>query len=74
MSTKFLCSLSEIPVKGKRVDENKIERFNDFDLQCKIIQLFQIDDFVIELRLIDDSDEIWHCHAQKSKNYWLKEG
>jgi len=35
-------------------------KFYDFDLQVKVIQKFKIDDYVSEIRVIDDSGEIWH--------------
>jgi len=35
-------------------------KFYDFDLQVKIVQLFKLDDYSSEARVIDDSGEIWH--------------
>lgn len=39
-----------------------------------MLQLFQVDDFVSEMRVIDDGGEIWHCQVYNSKYRFLKEG
>lgn len=39
----------------------KDEKLYDFDLQVKILQMFKLDDYTSEIRVIDDSNEIWHA-------------
>ena len=74
LQTKFITQLCDVKAKGAPMIDGKEKRFFDFDLQVKIIQLFQIDDYVSELRVIDDSDEIWHCQANNYKFRHLREG
>lgn len=77
LSTKYLYTLSDIPSRSivtKEENGKKKTNYNDFDLQCKIVQLFQVDDFVSEMRVIDDSGEIWHLQVHLNKFRFLKEG
>ena len=46
----------------------------DFDLQVKIIQHFKVDDYQSEIRVIDDSGEIWHSSVYNLKYRSIKEG
>jgi hypothetical protein len=46
----------------------------DFDLQVKIIQLFKVDEYQSEIRVIDDSGEIWHSSVYNLKYRSIKEG
>jgi hypothetical protein len=39
----------------------KDEKLYDFDLQVKILQMFKLDAYTSEIRVIDDSNEIWHA-------------
>jgi hypothetical protein len=39
-----------------------------------VIQYFEVDNFVHEMRVIDDSGEIWHCQVHTNKFRFLKEG
>lgn len=75
LSTKYLFQLSDIPTRGVSYDEKeKKQLFHDFDLQCKVIQYFEVDNFVHEMRVIDDSGEIWNCQVHSNKFRFLKEG
>ena len=49
-------------------------KFADFDIQVKVIQLFMIDQYKSEMRVIDDSNELWHCQIYNNKYRWLREG
>jgi hypothetical protein len=40
----------------------------------KVVQLFKIDDYSSEMRVIDDSNEIWFCQVLNMKYRWLREG
>lgn len=46
----------------------------DFDLQVKIIQMFRVDDYQSEIRVIDESGEIWHSSVYNVKYRSIKEG
>ena len=54
--------------------EQKPNVYNDFDVQVKVLQLFTYDQYKSEMRIIDDSNEIWHCHVYNNKYRNLKEG
>jgi hypothetical protein len=56
LSSKFITKLSDVP----KVGEAKDGKFYDFDLQVKIVQLFKLDDYQSEIRVIDESGQIWH--------------
>lgn len=49
-------------------------RYIDFDIQVKIVQLFIVDQYKSEMRVIDDSNEIWHCQVYNAKYRGLCEG
>lgn len=68
---KYITKLSEVPIKGSAQPDGK---FYDFDLQVKIVQLFKIDDFQSEIRVLDESGEIWHSQIFNVKYRWIKEG
>ena len=57
MGSGFITELSDVASKGAEKPDSK---FYDFDLQVKVIQKFKIDDYVSEIRVIDDSGDIWH--------------
>ena len=58
LSNKFITPLSEVKEKFSKNEHGK---FYDFDLQVKILQLFKIDDYSSEMRVTDDSGQIWFC-------------
>lgn len=58
LSNKFITPLSEVKEKFSKNEHGK---FYDFDLQVKILQLFKIDDYSSEIRVTDDSGQIWFC-------------
>ncbi len=57
MGSGFITELADVASKGAEKPDGK---FYDFDLQVKVMQKFKIDDYVSEIRVIDDSGEIWH--------------
>ncbi len=57
MGSGFITELADIASKGAEKPDGK---FYDFDLQVKVMQKFKIDDYVSEIRVIDDSGDIWH--------------
>ena len=68
LSNHFITELSHI--SSIQADETQ---FN-FDLEVKVLEIFNLDEFQSELRVIDQSGEIWHSqiHNRKFKN--LKAG
>ncbi len=64
--------LKKIPSVGGQQPENG--QFYDFDLLCKIIQIMRIDEYSAELRLLDDSNEVWFCQHPYSHMRGLFEG
>lgn len=58
LNERYICKLKEAPAAGAKRDNGK---YYDFDLQVKVVQLFKLDDYSSELRVIDASNEIWHC-------------
>lgn len=57
MGSGFITELADVASKGAEKPDGK---FYDFDLQVKVMQKFKIDDYVSEIRVIDDSGDIWH--------------
>jgi len=43
-------------------------------LQVRVVQLFRLDDYSSEIRVIDESNEIWFCHILNMKYKWVREG
>ena len=71
LTTKYITSLHEVPQKGGQQESGK---YFDFDLQCKVLQLFKTDEYCSEVRLLDNSDQIWHCSVLNLKYRWLRQG
>ena len=71
LSNRYITSLKDVPEHGKKKENGK---YYDFDLQVKIVQLFKLDDYSSELRVIDDSYQIWFCQVLNMKYRWLREG
>ena len=70
LSNQYITSLDQI--SGKSVPtENK---FPDFDLQVKIVQLFRLDQYVSEMRVTDTSGQFWSTQIFNVKYRWLREG
>lgn len=68
LSTNFITEL---------MDLNAIQQDDkhfDFDLQVKILQMFKLDNYSSEIRVIDSSNEIWHAQILTQKFKWLREG
>ena len=53
LSERYITKLSDVPVEGAKRDTG---RYYDFDLQVKITQLFKLDDYSSEIRVIDSSN------------------
>lgn len=71
LGNRFITPLCNVPEIGAEKEGGK---FYDFDLQVKIVQLFKLDDYSSEARVIDDSGEIWHFQLLNLKYRWLREG
>ncbi len=69
---KWVTKLKDIPKVGGQQPETG--KFFDFDLICKIIQILRIDEYSTELRLLDDSGEVWFCQGSFNKFRCLWEG
>lgn len=52
----------------------KDDKHFDFDLQVKILQIFKLDDYTSEIRVIDQTNEVWHAQILTQKFKWLREG
>lgn len=70
LSSQYITPLNQC-INKARVKENK---FEDFDLQVKIVQLFKLDQYVSEMRVTDESGEIWTTQVFNVKYRWLREG
>lgn len=71
LSERYISKLKDVPEVGAKRDNGK---YYDFDLQVKVVQLFKLDDYSSELRVIDCSNEIWHCQVLNLKYRFLREG
>ena len=61
LSNQYITKLGDITSIPDELKER------DFDLQVKILQIFKIDEYESEIRVIDDSNEIWHTRAFNNK-------
>lgn len=52
LSDRYITKLANVPDQGRKRETGK---YYDFDLQGKVIQVFKLDDYSSEIRLIDDS-------------------
>ena len=73
ISTNFITSLSAL-AEQRDGDEEQARRKFDFDLQVKILQIVKLDRYTAEMRVVDGSGEIWHCHVLNQKFKSLAEG
>lgn len=71
LNSKYITKLSSVPTVGLGKDG---KAGFDFDLQVKILQLFKVDEYQSEMRVIDDSGEIWHSSVFNVKYRTIKEG
>lgn len=71
LTSKYITKLSQVPTVGKGKDG---KAGYDFDLQVKILQLFRVDEYQSEMRVIDESGEIWHSSVYNVKYRSIKEG
>lgn len=58
ISNQYITNLADAPKVGGK---NDLGKYYDFDLQVKITQLFKLDEYSSEMRVIDESNEIWFC-------------
>lgn len=71
LSNQYITQLADIRAVGSKKENGY---YDDFDLQVRICQLFKIDDYSSELRVIDESNEVWFCQVLNMKYRWLREG
>lgn len=71
LSERYITKLKDVTEHGGKRENGK---YYDFDLQVRVVQLFKVDDYSSELRVIDDSNQIWHCHVHHMKYRFLREG
>ena len=58
ISRQFITSLKSLG------DEGAEERMKyDFDLQVKVLQIVRLDRYSAEMRVIDESGQLWHCQV-----------
>eukprot|EP00347_Sterkiella_histriomuscorum_P003620 403363589 len=72
LSSKYITPLADIPQKGGKQPENG--KYYDFDLQVRVVQVFRLDDYSSEMRVVDDSNQIWFCQILNLKYRWVREG
>lgn len=70
LSSDFLTRLEDLP---EVCVKNEQGYYQDSDLQVKILQIFKLDDFTSELRVMDASNQIWFCQILNQKFRGLKE-
>ena len=68
LPSKFITNLADL--KNIQKDDQHF----DFDLQVKILQMFKLDDYSSECRVIDNSNEIWHMQILNQKYKDIREG
>ena len=56
VSGQYITRLEDMPQVGKKQESGK---YYDVDLQVKVLQLFKIDEYSTEMRVVDESNEIW---------------
>lgn len=73
LSNQFIVKLADVPTVATP-SADRPNQYNDFDIQVKILQLFKVDEYKSEMRVIDDSNEIWHTQIYNVKYPLLREG
>lgn len=53
LSERYISKLKDIPVVGAKRETGK---YHDFDLLVKVVQLFKLDDYSSDVRVIDGSN------------------
>ncbi len=71
LNPKYITKLAKIPEIGGIRDNG---RYFDFDLVVKIIQIFRVDKYTTEIRVVDDSGEMWFGQVFTAKYRKLREG
>ena len=74
LSNQFIFKLNMVNEATVTEGENGEPKCNDFDIQVKIVQLMPIDQYKSEIRVIDDSNEIWHAQIYNRKFPMIREG
>lgn len=72
LTSKYITKLQAVPSVGGPRGEGRSGI--DFDVQVKILQLFKVDEYMSEIRVIDDSGEIWHSSVYNIKYRSIKQG
>ena len=73
LSNQYIVPLNNVATYGAPKEEEG-NKFYDFDMQAKVIQLFKIDQYQSEMRIIDGSGDIWHSFVYNIKYRCLREG
>jgi hypothetical protein len=55
ISNEYITELKQL--KNIQKDDKQF----DFDLQVRVLQTVKLDNYTCEMRVIDDSHEIWHA-------------
>jgi len=71
LTTKYISDLAQVPEKYGPSEGGKCF---DFDLQVKVVQVFQIDSYTSEARFIDNSGQVWHLCFMHFWFKWLRQG
>lgn len=71
LSSRYITKLKDVPEEGKKRENGK---YYDFDLHVRVAQVFKLDDYSSEARVIDDSNEVWFFQYLHMKYRYLREG
>ena len=71
LTEKYITPLNELSVAGARKENDK---YYDVDLQVKVCQVFKLDDYSSEIRVVDGGNQVWYCNILNLKYRYIKEG
>ncbi|TNV79559.1 hypothetical protein FGO68_gene16809 [Halteria grandinella] len=71
LNERYITKLTDVPVAGGKKED---DRYYDVDLQVKVVQVFKLDDYSSEIRVVDASNQVWFCQVLNLKYKYLKEG
>ncbi len=71
LSPRMYSKLDQVKEVG---GANQYGKYNDFDLVCKVLQMFKLDAYTSELRVCDDTGEIYFTQIYNLKFRSLREG
>lgn len=72
LSTQYITPLASITEEHRKKKEEG--KYFEFDLQVKVVQIFKVDEYSSEARVLDSSNEIWFFQFLNMKYKWLRQG